>query len=405
MPHLGFILRILLGAVIVGACACGVRAAIIKLRADPAVNAAPVEHDGADELAAILEQIRAQHNLPALAGAIILKGRVTAIGAVGVRRTGGEECVTVNDLFHIGSCTKAMTATLIAMLVEDGVLTWQTTIGEVFDNVPMDDAWRSITIEQLLHNRGGAPAGLSDDGLWSRLWAFDGHARESRMMLVRGVLSRPPGAAGQYVYSNAGYAMAGAMAERMIDTPWEEMMHERIFTPLGMSSAGFGPPGEVNRDGHADQPRGHRPNGIPVEPVRMADNPDAIAPAGKVHCSLVDWAKFIALHLGHNTDGKKLLCSETIARLHAPAEGPGESYAMGWIVTSRSWSKGEDDDEGTVLTHAGSNTLWYAVAWLAPERDLAVVIATNHGGDRAAQACDDAAGALVRFALSSDGQE
>ena len=81
---------------------------------------------------------------------------------------------------------------------------------------------------------------------------------------------------------------------------------------------------------------------------------------------------------------------ESFARLHTPAVGAGESYAMGWVVTERAWA------DGTVLTHNGSNTMWYCVAWLAPKKDFAVLACTNQGGGAAQKACDDVAGALIQ---------
>ena len=62
---------------------------------------------------------------------------------------------------------------------------------------------------------------------------------------------------------------------------------------------------------------------------------------------------------------------------------------MGWIVAEQPWA------DGAALTHAGSNTMWYCVAWLAPKKNFAVLVATNQGGDAAAQACDDVAIALI----------
>jgi hypothetical protein len=67
---------------------------------------------------------------------------------------------------------------------------------------------------------------------------------------------------------------------------------------------------------------------------------------------------------------------------------------MGWAVTGRGWAKGEGD-KGLTWTHSGSNTMWYCTAWLAPERDFAVITACNQGGDKGAKACDEAASALI----------
>lgn len=92
--------------------------------------------------------------------------------------------------------------------------------------------------------------------------------------------------------------------------------------------------------------------------------------------SIIDWAKFVALHLTEARrdavvlDGVKrdLLGAHTFCRLHSPPSGLQSDYAYGWIMTTRSWAKGPaTQDIGRVLTHAGSNTLWYSVAWLAPD--------------------------------------
>lgn len=317
-----------------------------------------------------LERIRAKFGVPALAACRIEDGVVTVAGAAGA---------DFGDRFHLGSCTKAMTATMIATLVEEGKLSWSTTVGATFGDVEMDAAWRRVTLEQLLTHRAGAPGDLAaQKALWTRLWRRRGTPREQRMELVRGVLARPPEVSPgtRYVYSNAGYAIAGAMAERVTDTAWERLMRERLFEPLGMRSAGFGPP-------PGNGPVGHREDGTPVGRGIGADNPPAIGPAGTVHASLGDWAKFVAFHLGQ---GPPLLRPETRDRLHRP-EG---KYALGWVVTTRRWAG------GTVLTHSGSNTMWYCVAWLAPRRGFAVLAAVNQGGDRGFGACDAAAAMLVR---------
>jgi CubicO group peptidase (beta-lactamase class C family) len=364
-----------------------VKGAGFALRADPA---AALDKQPEGEIAQLLEPIRARHKVPGMAAAIIAGGELVELGVVGVRRAGSAEAITADDLFHIGSCTKAMTATMLAVLVEKGRLKWETTVGEVFDDVEMDEGWKGVTLAELLHNRGGAPAELNADGLWGRLWSFEGTPRGARMELVRGVLSRPPRQRGQYLYSNAGYAMAGAMAERVMDASWEELMRRHLLEPLGMTTAGFGAPGWGDA---LDQPRGHHASGRVEEPGPRADNPPAIGPAGTVHCSLADWARFVGLHQTGGKNEGSLLGTATIAKLQTPADGPGERYAMGWLVTQRSWAKG--DGPGLALTHAGSNTLWYAVVWMAPERDFAVLVVCNQGGAQASMACDEAAGALI----------
>ncbi len=286
------------------------------------------------DVAAELEPIRAKQNVPALGAAAIRAGEVVALGVTGVRRAGGEEKVTDDDLWHLGSCTKAMTATLIARLVERGDMDWDTTFAEAFPELKdgMDAAWHTVTVEQLLQNRAGAPHDLSADGLWGRLWSHTGTPMEARRELLLGVTARPPEyePGSKNVYSNAGFAMAGHMAETITRVPWEALMQREVFVPLGMSSAGFGAPGSAEA---VDQPRGHQ-GAKPVEPGPGSDNPVAIGPAGIVHASLGDWSKFVAVHLkGARGEETGYLKPETFAKLHAP--GGGEVRVMRWAGASR----------------------------------------------------------------------
>ena len=135
------------------------------------------------------------------------------------------------------------------------------------------------------------------------------------------------------------------------------------------------------------QPWGHHLDGRDIKPTQR-DNAPSMGPAGTVHCSISDWAKFAALHLAGERGDSKLLKPATLKTLHIPP--PSCEYAGGWQVVERSWAG------GAALNHNGSNTSWYATIWLAPARDFAVLVATNQGDKQAAGACDQAASALIR---------
>ena len=293
-----------------------------------------------------------------------------------------------------------MTATLAGRLVEKKLITFETTLGEVCAeaDVEHDPAWKEVTLEQLLGHRGGAPSDLSADGLWGRLWAASSEPpREQRRLLFESVLAKPPvhPAGSAFLYSNASFALAGVMLELRADKPWEELMRAELFEPLDMTSAGFGAPGVAGR---LDQPLGHRqgpeagaaPVPVPVGPGD--DNPAAIGPAGTVHASLEDWGKFLAAHLDGFAGRGKFLRPATWERLHRPLEG--QEYGFGWAFTERDWAG------GLTLTHSGSNTHWFCVAWLAPGSDLAVLATANAG--EASGACDEVAAALIHRALPAD---
>ncbi len=342
------------------------------------------------DVSPLIAPIVERHGLPGMVAAVVEGKRTAALGAAGVRRRGDAKPVTVDDRFHIGSCTKSMTATLVAMLVEEGKLSWNSTLAAAFPELAdkMRPAYRDATLEQLLTHRAGTPGELVGRPLWGKLRLHQGTPTEARRLLLEGVVTQEPvhepGTA--FLYSNAGYAIAGHMAERVTGRAWEDLLRARLFEPLGMSTAGFGAPGTKDR---LDEPRGHRATGRPVEPGPFADNPAAIGPAGTAHCAIGDWAKYITLHLRGARGDAKLLEPATFCKLHTPL-GEEHRYAMGWGVVERAW------DGGDVLTHAGSNTMWFAVAWLAPRRDFAVLVAANQGGDDAAKACDEAAAALIR---------
>jgi CubicO group peptidase (beta-lactamase class C family) len=368
------------------------------LAAGPAFAQAPRAQDGSGQrptgqrppedlvaLDALLEEVRAAHDLPALAGAIVHAGEVVALGASGVRALGSEAKVTAGDRWHLGSCTKAMTATLAARLVEKRELTWSTTVGEAFPKLrKLDPAWKDVPIEWLLQNRGGAP-GKPPRELWGELYARRDAPHEARRWFVERLLAAAPevepGTAN--VYSNQGFTIAGAMLEARARGTWEDLMRAEVFEPLGMTSAGFGPPGEAGR---LDQPRGHRASSA-VEPGPEADNPPAIGPAGTVHATIGDWGRFAAAHLAGARGESEFLSREGFARLH---EAPGgQDYAMGWGTGERGWAGGK------VLTHSGSNTMWYCVVWIAPAKDHAFLVACNSAVEAAPKACDAAIGRMI----------
>ncbi|MCK6479001.1 MAG: beta-lactamase family protein [Planctomycetes bacterium] len=357
------------------------------------VAPAPAKAEPRD-LAALLEPIRAKHDLPALAAALLRGGEIEALGAAGVRERGKPEKATAEDLWHLGSCTKAMTATLCGLLVEEGKLDFGTELLPALGEgaAKADPGWKGCTLGMLLRNRGGASPEVPPP-LWAAAWNHRGTDREARRDLVAGFLALPPkskpGTA--YAYSNMNFVLAGAVAEEAAGKGWQDLMRERLFRPLGMERAGFGAPGTAAK---VDQPRGHRADGTPVPPGPGSDNPAAIGPAGTVHASLRDWARFVSLHLRGARGEGGLLKQETFRTLQVPPADGRERYAMGWMETERPWAGGR------VLTHAGSNTMWYCVAWLAPERDFAVLVCTNQGGEVAAKGCDDAAAALVTAAAA-----
>jgi CubicO group peptidase (beta-lactamase class C family) len=353
---------------------------------------------GDTRVSALLEPIRQRHDLPALAGAIVTADGPLAVAAVGLRRYEIGPPVTVDDKFHIGSDTKAMTADLLATFVEAGAISWKTTLAEALPDLAasMLPAYRPVTISQLLAHRSGfigetAAPGLSLNAMRaSRLPLPEQRTRYLRLILAEPP-ANPPGST--FLYSNRNYIAAGAIAERLGRASWERLIEQRLFRPLRMATAGFG---GMDLRGNAAQPWPHvllDGRHVPVAPGPGADNPMLIGPAGTVHVSLPDWSRYVAFHLRAGKGDSPLLSPETFATFHAhPADGDS---AFGWRFADRDWGG------GTVLTHAGSNTMNYAVVWMAPRRGFAVLAATNQGGDAGRDACDEVSAALIELYRST----
>jgi D-alanyl-D-alanine carboxypeptidase len=343
-------------------------------------------------LDATLNDVRTRANLPAVAALVQIDGKIEAQSAVGVRAAGHPELVTRQDLWHLGSDTKSMTATLIARLVEKGFLRYDDTMAKVFPGVAarMDPTMHDVTVAQLLTHTSGLPSLSTPDQMPAFLATIRAErgVRAQRAALVLYYLSRKPVTkVGEFAYSNIGYAIVGAVAEERTGQSWEELMRNEVWRPLGIRSGGFGPPG---KSGRFDQPLGHElrdEKWIALDPeARDSDNPAAIGPAGTAHMTLEDWLKFARDQLeGERGTGGKLLTTQGYRRLHTPVT---KSYAMGWGVLRAA------DGSNAVLTHMGTNGYWVADVRIFPKHDLILLITTNAGGDVAEKADKDIARAL-----------
>jgi CubicO group peptidase (beta-lactamase class C family) len=197
------------------------------------------------QLLKIVTASRDKHGVPALGAAIVVNGQIR-VGVAGVRKEGSPTSATAKDKFHLGSCTKSMTATLAALLIESGRLKWSTTLAQVFPELAatMQPTYRRVTILQLLQHRGGFAEETFPDKFPITYWmASTLPLPQQRLKYVQHVLREAPATSpgGRMLYSNRGYIVAAAMLERLTKRSWEDLMRQQVFRPLGMTSAGFGP--------------------------------------------------------------------------------------------------------------------------------------------------------------------
>jgi CubicO group peptidase (beta-lactamase class C family) len=341
----------------------------------------------------ILQPILEKFRVPALCAAVASPIGMVAAGAVGLRKVTSPVAVTIRDKFHLGSNTKAMTATMIAACIERELFSWDTTLEAAFPDLlsTMHPQYREVTMKRLLMHQAGFGEGTYPISISFRDMFDRGTTSlvDQRVAYATSVLTEEPTQLDEakHRYSNKGYVIAAAMAEKLTGCPWETLMERLIFTPMQMSSYGYGAMGTA---ANVDQPWQHqivKGDLVAIEPGLHADNPPVLRPAGGVHCSMLDWAKFLSAHLEDNS-APGLLSANVVRALHET--GPGDVYACGWIIAKRSWGGGR------VLTHAGSNTLSFSVCWLAPAKRLAFLAATNQGGEVASKACDEAIAELIQ---------
>lgn len=323
----------------------------------------------------VMDLAEALAEAPTVPAAVVARVTIdgTEVAVAGVRVLDGENLALPGDAWHVGSLTKSMTATLAARMVDAGLITWDTRIGALLgDTYPvMHPDWQDTPLRALLTHLSGMEPNLPDASA-QRLG--DG----PRSDYVEELLSAPPaGPPGAFLYSNAGYVIAGAMLETVGGLTWENLITAEVFAPLGMESVGFGPP-------QGDAIQGHRPGilwGINASGQGLeADNIPAMGPAGRVHLNAEDMLTYLRAHL---TRDEAFLSAEAWDVLH---DGAGDQdYAMGWGV----------GDDGS-LVHSGSNTFWYAVAYVDPAAGTAAFVAVNTGDIEAVVApVDEALRALL----------
>ena len=345
-----------------------------------------------DALRLKVEGFRADTGVPGVAVVVVDHDRVD-VATSGVRQVGRNDAIARDDLFQLGSETKAVTAALLARLVEQGRLRWDATLAELFPawRDRMHPAYRDVTLAQLLRHRAGLPRDFDDAAFAGLQGVLTGDPLADRSAAGLWFLQQPPvsvpGSA--MVYSNVGYMIAGLIAQAVGGATYEQLAAREVLQPLHLAGR-FGLP----EDAGGATPVGHVPGADGWQPIRY--NPDlgteaqfrqwlfALDAAGGLSLSAPDYGRFLLEQL-HGLQGRSAYLTQAdVALMHTPVDG----YGFGWGVV-------DVPGLGPVSLHSGTAGTYYVTNRVIPGKDRAVAVMCNCRGEDAARRIEAFADALA----------
>jgi CubicO group peptidase (beta-lactamase class C family) len=322
------------------------------------------------QLEKIAQQQVTNGGVPALSIAIVYKDEVVYLGGFGVREEGKPDKIDADTVFQLASLSKPISSTVVASLVSDGPVGWDSRISDLDPAFKLNEAYptEQVTVTDLFAHRSGLSGNAGNDleGL-----GFDRDTILHRLRYLKPASSFRSA----YAYSNYGLTEGAVAAVKPTGKSWEEVSEEKLYRPLGMSSTSSRYADFLKHENRAEL---HvRIDGKWVALVKR--DPDPQAPAGGVSSNVRDLAQWMRLQLANGKyDGKQLIKEDAIMPTHAPlmdrgvnpVSGGPSFYGLGWNLGYTRY--------GTAWGHAGAFSQGSrTVVCLLPEHDLGVVILSN----------------------------
>jgi CubicO group peptidase (beta-lactamase class C family) len=334
----------------------------------------PVDRPEYTSLEAAVQGEAARHNVPGIAMGILQGGHIE-VAVAGFANFEAHRPVTPNTLFQIGSITKVFTATLVQQLVEEGLLDLDEPVVSYLPTLKLSDATatKQVTLRHLLSHTSGIEGdyfidlGLGDDALARAIEEFP----KLKQWNMPGEL---------FAYSNSGFYLTGRIIEVVTGKPFEEVMQEKLLTPLGTPDITQHTYDVIVRD-HAigynlnDRGAGHQV----ADPFAFSRQ---VTPAGNLMAPVDQLLRFAQLHLGDGQiDGRRLLDARLTREMRVPSPAAADDQAVFGI----GWAIRPVGDEPAVMHNGGTNG-FRALLTVLPERDFAVAVLTNGSWGDAAHA-------------------
>ena len=337
---------------------------------EPAVTAEAVS-DAVRTVQAMASKIIADKGAPGIAIAVVFRDKLVWAGGFGVRDVATGRAVDADTVFQLASVSKPLASTVVAALVGEGKIAWNSRISDLDPGFQLADPWvtREVRIDDLFSHRSGLPDHAGD------LLEDMGYSRDEVLRRLRLQKGGGPFRA-SYAYTNFGLTEAALAAGKPYGLTWEDASETRLYRPLGMTSTSSRYSEFINRP---DRAAGHvRVNGQWA--VKDQRQPDAQSPAGGASSSVNDMAKWMRLQLADGKfDGKQIVDAQALAETHAPQVHTGSNpltgapqfYGLGWNVSY--------DQQGRLrLNHSGAFSMGAStVVSLVPSEQLGIVVLVN----------------------------
>lgn len=333
----------------------------------------PKDYSGWSTLQGLADSIRKDADSPGMGIATIRDGK-PEVAVSGVRESGKPDAIKPDDAWSVGSIGKPICSTVIGRLIDMGKLRFDTTLKEALPDVPMLPEYEKVTLRQLMMHRSGLPTDTNFTGATVQKIVGDAKTpQEMRNAYARDLLNRaplsPPDT--KFAYSNGGYALLAIVAERTMGKPYEQVLRELVFEPLGLKHSYVGVdsfPKEL--------PSGHVRGSNGLMPYNMRGPLEAmlVGAGGGIYMSVEDVARFGEAHLKGLRGEDGLLKAATVQKLHeGQDDGSGRVYACGWGMIPSPKTE-------TRHWHNGSNGTFLADLAIYPKSNLVVAAIVNRGG-------------------------
>lgn len=308
--------------------------------------------------------------VPGVAVAVVYRDKVVYLKGFGVRKAGYQAAVDPDTVFQLASLSKPIASTVVAALVGNGEVGWDSKIVDLDPNFQLSDpdVTRRLTIRDLLSHRSGLPTS-SGDALEDLGFSRPEILHQMRLLRLTGKFRN------SYQYSNFGYTEGAIAAAKAVHENWEDLAQKRLFKPLGMTSTSYR---------YSDYRNSANKAAIHVildgkAVARYHRDPDAEAPAGAASSSVRDLAEWLRLQLADGRwNGERIVAAQALKETHSPqikrgADPTGKPlfYGLGWNVDRDAAGK-------LILSHSGAFFVGTGTTVkFSPSEQLGIVVLTN----------------------------